>query len=457
MAGEHLARVIQRLRRTVADTAEGPSDRDLLRRYAAARDEEAFASLVERHGAMVRGVCRRVLNREADAEDAFQATFLLLARKAGSTFWQASITGWLYQVAYRTACKARVDAARRQRHEQATEPRSESVAVSPELQELQRTLDEELSRMPERFRLPVLLCCLHDQTTDEAARQLGWSFTTVKGRLQRGREMLRRRLQKRGIGLGIAAVGTLLPAGAARALPASVVTSTIQAVVHGGASPAAMLLSQGVARAMLWTKIKMALVFVMAGTVIAVGAIAASRHGGAGPAAVAAPIPTEVKPRKEQTASEPVVKDGLEVVVTPTRAVFEAGQAPTVNITYTNRSDKTFALYIDFAAVQFYRYVDAKSGDTWQAGPWLYERTAAPEIVILAPGKSIVRTEPVMGGCRLLNAKQPIESRRALPAGTYGLTAHVVFQQPRALKAAPACPFWSGEITSKPVDVTLAK
>ena len=142
---------------------------------------------------MVLGVCRRVLGQDSDADDAFQATFLVLARKAGRAFWGESIGNWLYGVAYRTANKLRLQGVRRSHHENAAACQRASVTIEDAtVRELRQVLDAELSRLPERFRMPLLLCCLQDRTIDEAARQLDWSCTTVKGRLQRGRELLRR-------------------------------------------------------------------------------------------------------------------------------------------------------------------------------------------------------------------------------------------------------------------------
>src|SRR5262245_48884090 len=150
------------------------TDRHLLQRFAAARDEAAFELLVRRHGALVRGVCRRVLGNADDADDAFQATFLVLATKAASVDWRAGVGPWLYQVAYRLARKARARAARRRLQEgQAPLPRPAAAPDDLTWRELRPLLDEELARLPQRYRAPLVLCYLEGKTRDEAAELLG--------------------------------------------------------------------------------------------------------------------------------------------------------------------------------------------------------------------------------------------------------------------------------------------
>lgn len=201
MTGRMPHPVLQHIRRLVRAEADAPSDRQCLERFAARREEEAFAVLVRRHGPMVRGVCRRMLRSAEDAEDVFQATFLVLARKAGSIRWKRSIAPWLYQVAYRLACKGRAEAARRRERERNGRAEKAAPADDPSWREVRAVLDEELHEMAEKYRTPLVLCYLEGLTRDEAAERLGWSLGTLKRRLQQGRECLRMRLVRRGVTL----------------------------------------------------------------------------------------------------------------------------------------------------------------------------------------------------------------------------------------------------------------
>src|SRR5262245_10696748 len=157
------------------------TDRQLLERFVSQRDQEAFASLVRRHGPLVLGVGRRILHHQQDAEDVFQATFLLLARHAASRRWQPSIAGWLYCVAYRLAIRAGAQGVRRRQVERAAG--SLSAATSEDRPDLCTTLDEELQHLSDQFREPLVLCYLEGRTRDQAAGQLGWSLRTLERRL----------------------------------------------------------------------------------------------------------------------------------------------------------------------------------------------------------------------------------------------------------------------------------
>ncbi len=259
------------------------SDGELVRRFAAQCDGAAFEALLVRHGPMVLSVCRRVLHHLQDAEDAFQATFLVLARKAGSLQRQASVGNWLYGVARRVALGARAAAARRSIHEKRA--RTGTVAdplAEISLREGQAVLDAEVSRLPDKYRAPLVLCCLEGMTRDEAARQLGYAVNTVKNRLERGRQLLRARLTRRGLTLSAALAASLLGEGLAQAdLPAALARSALQAAtVHGGnaAAGAASLphavfaLAEGTLRAMAWTKLNLCAALLLALGLLATGA-----------------------------------------------------------------------------------------------------------------------------------------------------------------------------------------
>jgi len=223
MSKSDLGALADFLRRLEGPSAgQGLSDRQLLARFATNGDQSAFATIVQRHGPLVLNVCRRMLRHEQDAEDAFQAAFLVLARKAGRVAWDDSVACWLHEVAWRTAAELR---GRRGRQRQ----RETAMAAPPEVpsptqgawDELSSLLDEELRRLPEKYRAPLILCYLEGRTRDEAAEQLGWSEGSVKGRLERGRDLLRQRLTRRGVTVG-GGLGAVLPAGLAQANPTAI-------------------------------------------------------------------------------------------------------------------------------------------------------------------------------------------------------------------------------------------
>ena len=189
MARQPLNGVLQHLRKVAAvHTDRELSDRALLDRFLASRDESAFTVLIERHGPMVLGVCRRSLPNLHDAEDACQATFLVLARKAASVRKKSSLGSWLHGVACRVAANLKRDHARRKARERevgAKAPMDPAAEVT--WREVQTILDEELQRLPDRYRTPMILCYLECMTRDEAAQQLGLSPTTLHGRLEHAR------------------------------------------------------------------------------------------------------------------------------------------------------------------------------------------------------------------------------------------------------------------------------
>jgi RND family efflux transporter MFP subunit len=236
MAVGHDGAVVRQLRALfeLGTTAE-LSDGQLLERFATDRTEAAelaFAVLVERHGPMVLRVCRSVLVNAHDAQDAFQATFLVLVKKARSLWVRDSLGPWLHQVAYRTASCARSSAARRRRHElRAATAAQESRDSSGD--ELGPVLHEEIERLPDRFRAPLVLCDLEGCSHEQAARHLGWPVGTVKSRQSRGRERLRQRLARRGLGPSAGLLAAALPHGGAGAiLPPELVASTVKEAVR---------------------------------------------------------------------------------------------------------------------------------------------------------------------------------------------------------------------------------
>jgi RNA polymerase sigma factor (sigma-70 family) len=246
--------VLDHIRAAVGPDA-GPADAQLLERFAARGEEAAFSLLLRRHGRLVWGVCRRILDSRHDAEDAFQAAFLVLARRAGSVRKQSSVGSWLYGVASRLSWQLPKRRARR-----AAGPVADAVDGSgqPEpheevsLREALAVLDEEVAGLPQKYRAPVVLCHLQGKTTEEAARDLGWPVGTLKTRLLRARELLRGRLERRGITAPAGALTALAAAEVAdAAVPAALTRQALGAAVgfagRGGAavSPEALRLAQG--------------------------------------------------------------------------------------------------------------------------------------------------------------------------------------------------------------------
>jgi RNA polymerase sigma factor (sigma-70 family) len=283
MAKEPLGNVLHYLRQIAsAPASQELTDKELLESFAAGRDETAFALLMQRHGALVWGVCQRVLRQDQDAEDAFQATFFVLARKAGRIRWQADVGNWLYAVALRTALKAKGGATRRNRGERqlqdmpAPEPNCDSAWL-----DLRPVLDEELNRLPLKYRAPVVLHYFEGKTYAQAAQALGCPAGTVSTLLAQARHLLRGRLARRGLALTSGLLATILSENAASAMaPAALMDSTLkaaalfaagQAVTASLISAKAATLTEGVLKAMFLTKLKIG-----AALVLALGALGAS-------------------------------------------------------------------------------------------------------------------------------------------------------------------------------------
>ncbi len=304
-----LLRHIQRL--TASRCVEQWTDRQLLDHFAARHDEAAFAALVSRHGPMVLRVCRRVLHHEQDAEDAFQATFLVLARNNKSICKRDTVANWLYGVAYRTAMKAKRSAARRRNHEAEVPAVASQAESSPTWNDVQAVLDEEIQRLPACFRQAFVLCVLQGKSGPEAALELGCKEGTVKSRLNRARGELRQRLARRGIQLTALLAGLSIAERAGRAaLPAALARLTIQSgLLVAAGEPAAGLipsnvaaLAAGVSRAMFLTKAKIATAVLLVLGLVLAGASVLTRQALAAPPEVAKPQtnakrPADVKPQ----------------------------------------------------------------------------------------------------------------------------------------------------------------
>ncbi len=273
---------LRRLRQALLrPEASGLSDGELVERFLARRDEAAFAALVRRHGPMVLGVCRRLLGHAQDAEDAFQATFLVLVRRAGAIRRRESVGSWLYGVAYRTSLEARGAAARRRsvEHQVATLP---EPAVEPpsDASDLRLVLDEELNRLPSGYRAAVVLCDLEGCSRREAAGQLGIPEGTLSSRLATARRLLARRLTARGITLSAAALATGLGIETASgAVPVALVRTVVSTAVlwvrgdgAGLVSSEVLLLTERMLKTMQATRVKMMASIMLAMAALAFGA-----------------------------------------------------------------------------------------------------------------------------------------------------------------------------------------
>ncbi len=310
MSSSPLSTVIRHLRRVLDSDAGGaPTDAQLVERYLHSRDESAFELLVWRHGGMVLDLCRRLLPQAADAEDAFQATFLTLVRKAHTIGKRGSVGSWLYKVAYRVATEARARSARRsvweRRARVRTPPTPEHEAVQREVRPL---LEEEINRLPERYRAPFVLCCLEGRSLEEAARQLDCPRATVGTRVARARQRLRDRLAGRGVLLSAGAVAALtVPGPASASPPAALVGPVLRAALAaardgalapGTVSPSVLALVEAVSGAGRPWKLWLLAGLLLTGAGAA--ALGPARRGGEGrvpvPSADAAPPPVREVP-----------------------------------------------------------------------------------------------------------------------------------------------------------------
>jgi RNA polymerase sigma factor (sigma-70 family) len=284
MATSQTTKAVQHLRRAaLLQDGAGLTDGELLGCFVEHRDDAAFAALVRRHGPMVWNVCRRVLGNHQDAEDAFQAAFLVLVRKAASVVPREMVANWLYGVAHQTALKARATAAKRRVRERQVMAMPEPPVVEQDpWNDLQPLLDAELSRLPDEYRAAIVLCDLEGKTRKDAARQLSLPEGTVGSRLARARGMLAKRLVRHGLALSGGAFAAVLSQKAASAsVPSTVMASTIRAAnlfaagrvaASGAISAHAAALTEGVLKAMLLRKLKKA--------VLALGLLAIMICGG---------------------------------------------------------------------------------------------------------------------------------------------------------------------------------
>lgn len=312
MARSAIETLVQLLRRSAGRAdMDALSDARLLERFAVERDASAFEVLLRRFGPMVFAVCHRILNDVHAAEDAFQATFLVLARKAPSLTRQALVGNWLYGVAYRTAKRAKADAARRlARERQVVMPTPSDPLQEVVWRDLRPVLDEEIHGLPDKYRRPFVLCYLEGRTNEEAARELGWPVGTLFTRLARARELLRHRLCRRGLALSGFPLAAYLTSQATAAVSAALIDEALRAAMLFAASKVAAAgfistnaaaLAEGVLHTMFLSKLKaVVVVVVLVGTLIGAGGVCGYQ------ALKREPAPTESAPSPAAGREEPI-------------------------------------------------------------------------------------------------------------------------------------------------------
>ena len=300
MAGGQLGTALRQLGRLLDEGGvTGLEDDQLLDRFAVRRDGAAFEALVARHGPMVLATCRGVLKDSHAAEDAFQATFLALARKAGSLRSGKALGSWLHRVARRVSVEANIAAARRRGREApglTTEPLDRRAAP---LDEDWPILHEEIDRLPERYRAPIVLCYLEGMTHEQAAGHLRWPVGTVGGRLARARELMRGRLLRRGVTASLAGLAAT-PKLARATVPERLARATVVAATGGITSAGAMLMAELMVKGMLVTKLKMASTAALAALTLALGGLVVARAG--------LPEASKVEPAQAPSAPLPAGK-----------------------------------------------------------------------------------------------------------------------------------------------------
>jgi RNA polymerase sigma-70 factor (ECF subfamily) len=278
MAKTALGTLLQNLRRSLRCGEADFTDGDLLDCFISRRDEDAFAALVQRHGPMVLGVCRRILQNEADVEDAFQAVFLVLVRKAGSIHPRRMVGNWLYGVAHSTALKARAMRSKRRTKENEAAARVKPDHLAEEQARLTELLDEELKALPDKYRAPIVLCDLEGSSIKEAARQLGCPPATIGTRLARGRNLLGRRLRRHGLTVSSAMIATSAASAAVSpplmhsTIKAAISVATGRAMAAGLISARVATLTEGVLKTMLLKKLKISTALLSAVVILLAGA-----------------------------------------------------------------------------------------------------------------------------------------------------------------------------------------
>ncbi|MGE3808624.1 MAG: RNA polymerase sigma factor, partial [Gemmataceae bacterium] len=428
-------------------------------------DQAAFAELVDRHGTMVLNVCKRILHDDHAAEDAMQAVFLVLARKAGSGHWHDSLASWLHETAQRTALKARTARQRlQQRERQATPMPPSELTTDLHWRELRAVLDDELTRLPHKYRAPLVLCYLEGKSNEEAAQALGWTKGTVSGRLARARDLLRARLSRRGLAFGAGAVVELMSqhsveARVTPALAASTVQTATLFAAGSAASSVSTQLAEGVLHTMFVARIKMVAVVTLALGCLAGAGFLISKNLPGSPEVVAAAVvvdPAPAKLEQKDVQSKPKTVADAEFVL-DTQRLWQAPpdrQTATLKIglTITNRAQAARS-FLPWPGEIVLRTPDGKEIVPESRGLRGLRRRLAYEPI--EPGKSQRFSEPVLlrneSGSLSLEWSRVNSERMAitnLKPGRY-LVAIKYVQQ------AAGGPLWAGQVETEPLAIDI--
>jgi RNA polymerase sigma factor (sigma-70 family) len=367
-----IASLSQVLRRTLLRVRDGGglTDGHLLDRFVAERDQAAFEELVRRHGPMVLRVCRRVLGQVQDAEDAFQATFIVLARRADRIVKHASVGSWLYGVAYRVAIQARrrigKDVQRREHADPGSLPGSSGEQIGSDLRAV---LDEELQALPEKLRAPVVLCYFEGKTNAEAAQMLGYTTNAIEKQLIKARTALRNRLARRVLALPACGLATLLAQETATAaLPGSLLAATVKAAAGsagaGNATPAALALAGAFLQKTAWKRLLAAAVLIFAGLAGAWGLVSVTSE------------------RKSQPGA--AVPRLHAVFRGHTESIMSAAFSPDGKLLATGSADRTMRLWEVSTQKELFNHL---------IGSWVYDVKFSPDgkLVAVADGFWTVR------------------------------------------------------------------
>jgi RNA polymerase sigma factor (sigma-70 family) len=340
MAGGQFGAVLRQVHRLFGGgTVAGLSEGQLLERFVSGRDEAAFEALVARYGPMVLGVCRRLLADPNDVDDAFQATFLVLVKRAHAIREPELLGHWLYGVAHRVAARARADVARRWSRQEGGAEMVAAPGDGPAPDDHGPELHEEVRRLPEKYRAPVVLCYLEGRTHEEAARLLCWPVGTVKGRLARARDLLRRRLTRRGLAVPAGMIAASLARDARAAVPPELLEATVRAamgvaagraVAAGLASATAAAWAEGVLKAMLANKLKLLAAGVVAAGVVGGGvgvlAVQTGEPGAKGPQTTVAKVEEAPAPSDEVAGGASARPGESGTFLDNARRLFEVGR-----------------------------------------------------------------------------------------------------------------------------------